>query len=215
MTSFRTNGDTRSGYLALPAQPTGRGVLVLHAWWGLNDFFKSVCDRLAEQGFVAFAPDLHHGMLANTVEDANQLLETRDRPAARATAEAALRTLHSHPAVRGEKVGAVGFSMGASYAALLDSQSPGSFAGIVFFYGEGGADVSQSSARFQAHYGEVDEWEPMENVKKMTAGNIEVFTYPDTGHWFVEQDRPDHYKPQAAELAWRRTVNFLAKTLVA
>jgi dienelactone hydrolase len=118
--------------------------VLLHAWWGLNDFFKTLCDRLAAEGFVVFAPDLHHARLAKTIPEAGQLLDTRDGPAAQATAEAALMFLLEHPAVEGERVGAVGFSMGASSALDLDSFHPGDFAAIVLFYGMAGADVSQA-----------------------------------------------------------------------
>ncbi len=61
------------GYLALQEANAGPGVLVLHAWWGLNGFFKNLCQRLAREGFVAFAPDLYHGQTATTVEDAKRL----------------------------------------------------------------------------------------------------------------------------------------------
>ena len=62
------------GYLAFPKEGGGPGVLVLHAWWGLNEVFKGVCDRLASAGFVAFAPDLYHGATASTIEVAKGLM---------------------------------------------------------------------------------------------------------------------------------------------
>jgi dienelactone hydrolase len=95
------NDFTRSGYLALPAG--GKGVLVLHAWWGLTDFFKQTCDRLAANGFVSFAPVLHHGKTAETIEEAEHLDETRDEAAAQATAEGALRFLQTHSEVQHER----------------------------------------------------------------------------------------------------------------
>jgi len=58
------------GYLALPTSGTGSPVLVLHAWWGLNETSKAFCRRLAESGFVAFAPDLYHGQVAATLAGA-------------------------------------------------------------------------------------------------------------------------------------------------
>jgi carboxymethylenebutenolidase len=61
---FESEGNPRKGYLALPQTPNGRAVLVLHAWWGLTSVFTTVCDQLAAEGYVAFAPDLHFGKTA-------------------------------------------------------------------------------------------------------------------------------------------------------
>jgi len=60
-------------YLAKPDAPDGPGVLVLHSWWGPNDFFRDLCDRLAAEGFFALAPDLYAGLVASTVEEAAAL----------------------------------------------------------------------------------------------------------------------------------------------
>src|SRR5881396_4433175 len=72
MVEFMAEGGTAKGYLASPEKPRD-GVLVLHAWWGLNDFFKGYANRLASQGFLALAPDLHDGALATSVEGAKEL----------------------------------------------------------------------------------------------------------------------------------------------
>ena len=66
------------GFLALPRTSNGQGVLVLHAWWGLNDTIKAFCSRLAESGFLAFAPDLYHGQVAQTIEEAEVLSSALD-----------------------------------------------------------------------------------------------------------------------------------------
>src|SRR5215469_7477044 len=73
MIEFDTDGAPATGYLATPAVGTGPGVVVLHAWWGLTEPFRQVCDRLAEAGFVALAPDLYRGKTATTVEEAEAL----------------------------------------------------------------------------------------------------------------------------------------------
>src|SRR5215216_5393078 len=112
MTKFDDNGTSRAGYLALPPGGSGRGVLVLHAWWGLTDFFKSVADKVAAQGFVAFAPDLLQGQTASTPEAAERLITTREGAATQATAEAALDYLQRHPAVQASPLAAIGFSFG-------------------------------------------------------------------------------------------------------
>src|SRR5262245_40389109 len=75
---FASNGDTASGYLATPASGSGPGVLVLQEWWGLNPQIKGVADRLAGEGFVALAPDLYHGELAehDEMDKAGHLMST-------------------------------------------------------------------------------------------------------------------------------------------
>lgn len=199
------------GYLALPENGKGRGILVLHAWWGLNDFFKSLCDRLAAQGMVAFAPDLNEGKIAATVDEAQQLIDTRDFSAAKITAEAAMQFLRGHPLVSDEKLAAIGFSMGAAHALLLNEQFPESYGKLVLFYGPSEMDVSASQARIQFHFAENDTWEPVESVKKMHAPEAEIHIYPGVGHWFFESDRPDAFDQSAADLAWQRLIDFLAE----
>jgi carboxymethylenebutenolidase len=72
---LRHDGDQQGarGYLALPERGDGPGVLVLHAWWGLNSTIRDICSRLAGAGFVAFAPDLYHGKVADTIAGAETL----------------------------------------------------------------------------------------------------------------------------------------------
>lgn len=66
------------GFLAVPPTGTDSGVLVLHAWWGLNDTIKAFCTQLAESGFVTFAPDLYHGKVADTIAEAEALGQALD-----------------------------------------------------------------------------------------------------------------------------------------
>jgi carboxymethylenebutenolidase len=69
---FKANGSTAAGYLAVPESGSGPGVVVLQEWWGLDDHIRSVCDRLAADGFVALAPDLYHGETAQAPDEAQQ-----------------------------------------------------------------------------------------------------------------------------------------------
>ena len=73
---YSAEGRTVRAYTT-HAREGGPGVIVLHAWWGLNAFFQGLCDRLAEQGFMVLAPDLYAGKLAATVEEAEALMEER------------------------------------------------------------------------------------------------------------------------------------------
>ncbi len=215
---FLVNEKPVNAYIALPEAGTGPGVLVLHAWWGLKPFFKQVCDQLAEQGFVVLAPDLYHGPIAGTIDEAKALHEAADGQLMGDTVMAAKDFLLAHPARTGEKLGAVGFSMGASWSLIAATRVPEQFGAVVAFYGAGEADFSKMQAKFMGHFSDVDEWEPLKWVNWMaeamkTAGvNPTIFIYPGVAHWFVENDRPE-YDAAAANLAWERTFSFLKEHL--
>lgn len=208
-TQFQADGILTDAYLALPHTGSGPGVLVLHAWWGLNDFFKQFCDRLAAEGFVAFAPDLCNGQIAQTIDEAQAMMEARDFTVTQKVAEAALAHLQAHSAVEGDTLRAIGFSMGAAFAILLDSLHPHAIDRIVLFYGGSDMEFAGTTARYQGHFAEVDAWEPAEAVDAL-ADQIDLHRYPGTGHWFFEADRPDAYNADAAQEAWRRSVDFLS-----
>jgi carboxymethylenebutenolidase len=205
-----------SGYLAVPRKGNGPGVLVLHAWWGLNDFFKGLCDRLAKAGFVAFAPDLYRGATASTRDGAENLMSRLDQKAVSREIVSGVRGLQIHPAVRGKRLGVVGFSMGAFWSLWLAQELPADLAAVVVFYGTGGEiNFSKTQAVFLGHFAETDEFEPSASVRDLdkllrTSGkDFTFYTYPGTTHWFFENDRPDAYDAGAARIAWKRTVGFL------
>jgi carboxymethylenebutenolidase len=219
MITFAANDRTGKGYLALPKQENGPGVLVLHAWWGLTPFFEELCERLARAGFVAFAPDLYQGRTAATIDEAEALLNQRDMEAMQAIAEGALAYLRAHSAVRGAGVTALGFSMGAAWAAELASSAPADIKAVVLFYGAVDADFAQAQATYLGHFGENDDFEPLDGVRQMEAAlraagrDVTLYLYPGAQHWFFETNRPE-YDANAAELAWQRTLEFLQKQLM-
>ena len=205
------------GFLAVPPTGKGPGVLVLHAWWGLNDTIKAFCTRLAEAGFVAFAPDLYHGKVADNIADAEALGKALDTNHLQAKAEIADVTMflneQAGQADRGLTV--IGFSLGAYYALDLSNADPEHIRSAVIFYGTGADDFSGSRAAYLGHFAEKDEFEPQSNVDSLeeslrAAGRpVTFYRYPDTGHWFFEPDRTEAYNQVAATLAWERTLAFL------
>jgi carboxymethylenebutenolidase len=215
---IQVNGQPVKAYLAIPASGKGPGVLVLHAWWGLNSFFKQLCDRLAEQGFTALAPDLYHGPTASSVDEAQSLVDNADWDRVAVTVMAAKDFLLAHPSQSAERLGVMGFSMGAYWTLVAATSVPAQFAAAVVFYGVGEGDWGKMQAKFLGHFSDVDEWEPLENIEAMqkdmlTAGADATFhVYPGLPHWFFETDRPE-YNPAAAELAWQRTVDFFKQSL--
>ncbi len=209
---------TGYGYLATPPdRATGPGVLVLHAWWGLNQTFRDLCDRLAGEGFVALAPDLYgDGRTVSTVQEAEERLAALDGARAEQTLLGAAERLSSAPEVPPHGLGVIGFSMGASFGMRLSGKRPDDIVATVIVYGTG--SVGDGRSAVQAHFSPDDEWEPREGVDEMVGGlraagrEVEVFWYPGTKHWFMEPDRPE-YAAAAAELAWDRALGFLRARL--
>src|SRR4051812_46723849 len=117
---FQSNGGTASGYLALPTVDRAPGVIVIQEWWGLNDQIRRTADRFAQEGFVALAPDFYHGEGARIGEPdaAGKLLMALDIDRAARDARGAAQFLAKHPAVRGSRVGVIGYCMGGQLALL-------------------------------------------------------------------------------------------------
>ena len=206
---------SQNSYLALPKSGKGAGVLILHAWWGLNDFFKDLCQRLAREGFVALAPDLYHGKIATTVEKAKQLRSKLNQKQVSTDILSAVEQLHKLPSVTSESLGVVGFSWGAHWALWLSLERPSAIKAVTVFYGTKNADYTQAQATYLGHFAESDPWVATSGVKKLEKNlhsahrPATFYTYAGTGHWFFEQDRKDAYNREAAQLSWTRTVEFL------
>lgn len=211
-----------TGYLALPPAGKGPGVLVLHAWWGLNGVIKDVCDRFAKLGYVAYAPDLYGGQLATTIEEAEQLSSqlNMDVQQAKVHTQEAVKKLLQHVEDPTIGIGVVGFSLGAYYALQLSGDDPEHVRAVVLFYGAGDGDFDRARATYMGHFAENDPYEPAESVNWLegalkSAGRTATFYhYEGVGHWFFEPDRAEAYNKAAAEVAWERTVDFLNENLL-
>jgi carboxymethylenebutenolidase len=221
MRTFQVDDRKFSGYLAGPAHGSGPGVVVLHAWWGLTEPFQQVCDRLAEAGFVALAPDLYHGRTTASVEEAEELVGAlnHDEERVRGDIAAAVQVLRQHEAThlsegRG-KLAIIGFSLGGAYALDTSVRMSEEIAAVVTFYASyPGLDYSGTNAAYLCHFAEDDPFEPAESVAEMeqelqaARRPFTFYTYPGTKHWFFEENRPE-YDAEAARLAWERTIQFL------
>lgn len=214
MIQFPVGGRAVRAYQAVPAGGEGPGVLVLHAWWGLTPVFTDVCDRLAQAGFVALAPDLYDGRTTDSIEGAEALARGLDEDATVEIVNAARDWLLAQTAVRADHVGVIGFSLGSGYALALR----GPIAAIVTFYGTTDPGMVGPTGAIQGHFAEEDPYEPAEHVRGLedalrAAGrDVTFYTYPGASHWFFEANNP-HYNAQAADLAWRRMLAFLRTQL--
>ncbi len=217
----RQDGTTtwRAGraYLVAPdGDQAGPGVLVLHGWWGLTPFFRRVCDRLADAGFVALAPDLHGGdRTADTPDEAEALLASTDPNRTADLVLSSAATLRALDLTPDRPIGVVGFSMGGSWAMWLAARAPTSVAATTVFYGSQDVDFAAATSAFQGHFAEHDEFvsddqrAEMEAHLRLLRKDVTFHRYPGTGHWFFEEDRPAAHVTGAAELAWDRTLAFL------
>jgi carboxymethylenebutenolidase len=189
----------------------------LHPWWGLNETIRSFCTQLAQEGFVAFAPDLYHGKVAATIEDAKSLVKNLDHEHAKADIAHAVSFL-MHRATEGSHgIAVIGFSMGAAYALDVSAADSEHIRAVVLFYGTSSGDYRSSKSEYLGHFAEKDEFESEADVKALedalrsVGRQVTFYRYMGTGHWFFERDRRE-YAPQAANLAWERTLSFLRKT---
>jgi carboxymethylenebutenolidase len=215
------SGLAGNAYYVEPLEGKGPGILLLHSWWGLTDFFRELADRLAGAGYTVLVPDLHGGLTADTPDEAEQILAGVDVNAVAALAISSTHTLRALARSADDPIGVVGFSMGASWAYWLAARAPGAVRAVVGFYGTQSLalDESDPETAFLGHYAEHDELVSEDDVVELLAhlrilGRPTTFhRYGGTAHWFFESDRVPAYDEPAAELAWERTLAFLRERL--
>jgi carboxymethylenebutenolidase len=216
------HGSTQTqGYLARPRQGQGPGVLVFHAWWGLNAFIRGLADRIGDEGFVVLVPDYYQGEVASSIDRAKALRSQMDRASTYTIAKQALSDLLADGCVFPKEVATLGISLGCGPALELARSRADSVRAVVLFYGTGGGKFDSAKADFLGHFAEDDQWGA--HAKKVAAlgerlssssGKVEFHTYPGAQHWFFESDRADAYNETAAEEAWARTLRFLKQHFV-
>lgn len=225
LVEFQANGRTASGYLAIPRagrgfQP-GPGVIVIQEWWGLVDHIKNVCDRFADAGFVALAPDVYHGQTTKSPDEAGKLMMALRIDEAEQDISGAIQYLLDHDAVTGDKVGIVGFCMGGALA-LYAATKNSNVAACVVFYGihpNVKPDLPNLSAPVLGIYAEKDGFvtpdvvRQLEQQLKSLGKQVETHIYPQTDHAFFNDTRPEVYNAEASADAWQRTIDFFRQHL--
>jgi carboxymethylenebutenolidase len=194
------------------------GLIILQEWWGLVPHIKDVAGRLAALGYVALAPDLYHGKSTVEAEEASHLMEGLDWGRALDEIAGAVRYLRDVEGV--DRVGVVGFCMGGALTVLAAT-----LAGVdafVSFYGfprPGAADLGRITAPGLIFFGEHEEFFSVPDAKafaerQRAAGrDAEVVVYPGAGHAFFNDSRPEVFRAEASNDAWRRTLAHLGRHL--
>ena len=200
-------------YAAGDDRPGEPGVLVLHPWWGLNDDVVAYADRLAGEGFAVAAPDMFGGQVATTVDDAERLAKAADEAAIDTITLTALDHLTQRVGSTG-RLAALGFSFGAHWAIWSPVQRASVVATVLYYGTTGDSVLTESSVPVLGHFAEDDPYETtewvaeVEGILRSAGRNVTFHRYPGTGHWFAEPSR-DAYRPEAADLAFDRTIAFL------
>lgn len=202
------------GYAAAPA------LIMVHEWWGLDAQIRDTARKLARQGYVVVIPDLYHGKEARDPERAHELMRGLEDTRVMAELDAARAWLRSQPRCMKSRVGVIGFCMGGGYA-LRFALRGGDLAAVVMFYGAPETDAVKLAgleAPLLGHFGGEDEGIGEDRVYAFRsalqkAGKVaEIQIYRGAGHAFMNESRPS-FHPDAARVAWARTLAFFQKYL--
>ena len=208
------------------SKPGGNGpwpaIIVIQEWWGLDAQTKSVADRFAKEGYLAFAPDLYHGELAQLGDgDTAMKLVQKYGSTASLDLQSLFDSLKSNPDCNG-KIGSVGFCFGGHMSLALSTMRP--LNAVCTFYGGGMQTVfdqlrTNLKAPVLGFFGDADVSIPAGTIEEFdklldeVGVEHEIITYPNSGHAFFRDTDPNVYKPEAAKDAWDRTKKFFAKNL--
>ena len=216
----RPDGKSVNGYLA---GDKGPGIVVIQEWWGMNDQIRGVADKLAAAGYRALVPDLYRGKSTVDAKEAEHLMTGLNFGDA---AGQDIRGAVLYLKTQNQKVGVTGFCMGGALTILSACNVPEADGGVIWYgyppleY----VDASKIKAPLLGHFATRDQAFPIAKVdeleKKLKAANVKFeFHRYDAKHAFANETANEkkldmlEYNPKAAELAWKRTLDFLAKTL--
>jgi carboxymethylenebutenolidase len=220
--ALRSGDETVSAYLAVPDSGGPHPALVvIHEWWGLNDWVKEQAQKFAEQGYMTLAVDLYRGKVAYDPNLAHELSRGLPQDQAIRDLKAAFNYLASRPDVRIDKIGSVGWCMGGGFSLLL-AVNESKLAACVLNYGSMPTDkdeIQRIQAPVLGNFGAEDRGIPpravgaFEDAMKAAQKSIDVKIYDGAGHAFENPNNKLGYREAAANDAWARTLAFLNRTL--
>ncbi len=222
MVSYPSGSETVAGYLAVPDGPGKKpAIVVIHEWWGMNDFAKGKADGFAKQGYVALAVDLYRGKVADNPDVAHQLMRGLPEDRAIRDLKAAAAYLRTRPDVDGARVASIGWCMGGGYSLALALADP-ALAGAVIYYGHLVTDpktIASINVPLLGNFGGKDEGIPPADVRafadqaRKAGASVDFKIYPEAGHGFASSKDPAVFRPDDAKDADARADAFLAKVL--
>jgi len=220
--SYKSGNETVSGYLALPGS-SGKhpAIIVIHEWWGLNDWVKQQAQRYAGQGYVALAVDLYRGKTGATPDEAHILMRGLPDDRGLRDLEAAFAYLASRPDVNAKRIGSIGWCMGGGWSIKLAEDQP-KLAAFVVNYGSLPTDlaiIGRIQAPMLGNFGADDKGIPPESVHafesamKSAGKNADIRIYEGAGHAFQNPHNKEGYRPGPAADSEKRIDAFFVKNL--
>jgi carboxymethylenebutenolidase len=219
---FSTSSGTAPGYLAVPDSGHGPATIVLQEWWGVDEHIRSICDRFAEEGIFALAPDLYRGETTTQPSEAEQKMMALSMDEAEKDMCGAAEYLKSQPGFEGSGVGSVGFCLGGGLSVWAAATCPQITAAVTYYYvmPHGKPDFSGIGGPVLGHFGTADDFVPVEAAKGLEAelrdagADANFHMYEGAGHaFFNDTNRMGTYDQGLAEESWGRTVSFLRSAL--
>jgi len=220
--AYKSGDETVQGVLYTPS---GSGpfpaLVVIHEWWGLNDWVKDEASKLADEGYVTLAVDLYRGKVATTPDMAHEIMRGLPEDRAKRDLHAAVEFLKSQPNVRKDRIGSIGWCMGGGFSLDVALEEP-DLAATVINYGRLATDpdaLRKINAPILGSFGGQDRGITPDDVHKfeqamMQLGKkVDIKIYDDAGHAFENPNNKAGYRADDAADAWKRTLAFLASTL--
>ncbi len=220
--TYKSGDETVQGVLY---SPPGKGpfpaLVVIHEWWGLNDWVKEQASKFADQGYEALAVDLYRGKVATTPDMAHELMRGLPEDRAKRDLHAAFEFLQAQPKVKKDRIGSIGWCMGGGYSLDVALQEP-TLAADVIHYGHLATDpeaLKKINAPILGIFGGKDRGITPEDVHTFEAAlkqlgkKVDIKIYPDAGHAFENPNNKDGYRADDAADAWKVTLDFLGGTL--
>jgi len=214
-------GGNIKALLSRPKDAKGKlpGVVVVHENRGLNPHIADVGRRAGLAGFISLAPDALTplGGYPGNDDDGRELQRKRDRNEMLQDFIAAFEYLKNHPECNG-KVGVVGFCFGGWISNMMAVEVPDLSAAVPFYGGQPTEDIDNINAPLLLHFGELDKrvnagWPAYEEALKKYGKEYKAYIYENANHGFHNDTTP-RYDREAAELAWKRTIDFFKEKLV-
>lgn len=220
--SYKSGDETVN---AVMYTPPGKGpfpaLVVIHEWWGLNDWVKEQASELADQGYVTLAIDLYRGKVATTPDEAHEIMRGVPEDRANRDLLAASNYLRAQKNVDPKRIGSIGWCMGGGYSLDLALDDPKLKAAVIN-YGHLATDeaaLKKINAAILGIFGGQDRGIPVADVNKFEAQlkglgkTAEIHVFPDAGHGFENPNNKQGYRAEDAAQAWKLTLDFLAKNL--